>query len=165
MHENEAKLTGCKKAVRQIIVKDHGRNKPTFIITNDKEIALKDILEVYAKRWRVENKIAEMVTFFNLNALSSPIMARIHFDVFWTIVADTLYHLLANDLRRFEKNLAPTIFRKFIDVPGRVVYDGNFRIKIRKRAHTPVLKGVEKLKGPFSVPWLEGKQIQIEWTA
>lgn len=166
VHENEAKLTGCKKVLRQIIVKDHGRTKPTFIITNDKEITLKNILEVYAKRWRVENKIAEMVIFFNLNALSSPIMARIHFDIFWTIVADTLYHLLAIDLRRFEKNLAPTIFRKFIDIPGRVIYDGsNFRIKTRKRAHTPILKGVEKLTDSFSVPWLEGKKIQIEWTA
>jgi len=31
---------------------------------------MKDILEVYAKRWSVENKLAELVAFFNLNALS-----------------------------------------------------------------------------------------------
>ena len=74
-------------------------------------------MEVYAKRWIIENKLAEMVTFFNLNALSSPIMVRVHFDIFWTIIADTLYHLFAQDLRRFEKDLAPTIFRKFIDMP------------------------------------------------
>jgi transposase len=166
VHECEVKLKDCTNMFRQITVKDHGRSKPTYIITNDKKLPLKSILEVYAKRWRVENKIAEMVTFFNLNALSSPIMVRIHFDILWTVIADTLYHLLAQDLRRFEKNLAPTIFRKFIDMPGRVVYDGNkFLIKIRKRAHTPVLKEVEKLQTPFNVPWLGNKSVEIVWTA
>ncbi len=166
VHESEVNLKGCANTFRQIVVKDHGRSKPTFIITNDRDLALKETLEVYAKRWRVENKIAELVAFFNLNALSSPIMIRIHFDVLWTLIADTLYHRLAQDLRRFENNISPTIFRKFIDMPGRVIYDGNnFKIKIRKRAHTPLLKEVKKLKKPFQVPWLDGKSVEIIWTA
>ena len=166
VHESEVKLKECINTFRQIAVKDHGRSKPTFIITNNRDLPIKDILEVYAKRWRVENKLAELVAFFNLNALSSPIMIRIHFDVLWTVIADTLYHRFAQDLRRFETNIAPTIFSKFIDMPGRVVYDGNnFTIKIRKRAHTPILKGVKKLQKPFPVPWLSGKTLEILWTA
>ncbi|MCP3925817.1 MAG: transposase [Desulfobacterales bacterium] len=166
VHESEVKLKQCNNTFRQIAVKDHGRSKPTFIITNDKDLSMKDILEVYARRWRVENKLAELVTFFNLNALSSPIMIRIHFDILWTLIADTLYHRFARDLRRFETNIAPTIFRKFIDMPGRVVYDGDkFVVKIRKRAHTPVLKEVEKLHKPIKVPWLSGKTVEIVWTA
>jgi len=166
VHESEVKLKDCRNTFRQIAVKDHGRNNPIFIITNNKDLSMKDILEVYAKRWRIENKLAELVAFFNLNALSSPIMIRIHFDILWTLIADTLYHRFAQDLRRFEKNIAPTIFRKFIDMPGRVVYDGNkFSIKIRKRAHTPILKEVEKLQNPFQVPWLSGKTVEIVWTA
>jgi len=120
---------------------------------------------VYAKRWHIENKIAELVSFFNLNALSSPLMIRIHFDILWTMIADTLYHVFANDLRRFEKELAPTIFKKFINMPGKVVYDGNrFIIKIRKRGHTPILKSVDKLVKPFAVPWLKNRSIEILWT-
>ncbi|MBS1259360.1 MAG: hypothetical protein MAG551_02430 [Candidatus Scalindua arabica] len=166
VYESMVKLKGCENTFRQVAVKDHGRSKPTFILTNDKELPLKDILEVYAKRWRVENKLAEIVTFFNLNALSSPIMIRIHFDILWTMIADTLYHRFAQDLRRFEDNIAPTIFRKFINMPGRVVYDGNkFMVKIRKRAHTPILTGVEKLQTHFTVPWLDGKSVEIVWTA
>jgi hypothetical protein len=38
-------------------------------------------------------------------------------------------------------------------------------IKIRKRAHTPILKGVDKLSKPFQVPWLDNKTIKILWTA
>jgi len=166
VHESEVTLKNCSNTFRQIAIKDHGRSTPTFIITNNNELSIKDILEVYAKRWRIENKLAELVAFFNLNALSSPIMIRIHFDILWTLIADTLYHRFAHDLRRFERNVAPTIFRKFIDMPGRVIYDGNkFVIKIRKRAHTPVLKEVEKLQKPFRVPWLSGKTVEIVWTA
>ena len=166
VYESEVKLKGCGNTFRQVVVKDHGRNKPTFILTNNRELPLKDILEVYAKRWRVENKLAELVAFFNLNALSSPIMIRIHFDILWTMIADTLYHRFAQDLRRFENNIAPTIFRNFINMPGKVIYDGDkFLVKIRKRAHTPILKGVEKLQTSFSVPWLDGKSMKIEWTA
>lgn len=166
IHESEITLKGCKSTLRQIIVKDHGRENPTYVITNNKDLPLPMVVEVYAKRWHIENKLAELVSFFNLNALSSPLMIRIHFDLLWTIIADTLYHRFAQDLRRFEDNLAPTIFRKFINMPGRVVFDGRkFIIKIRKRAHTPILKGLDKLQKPFPVPWLNNMTVEIEWTA
>ena len=88
------------------------------------------------------------------------------FGVLWTMIADTLYHVFAQDLRRFEGTLAPQLFRKFIDMPGRIIYDGDkFVLKIRKRAHTPILKEVGKLKNPISVPWLDGKFVEIAWTA
>lgn len=166
VHESKIVLSGHNKEIRQIIVKDHGRDKPTFIILNDFDLSIKDVLIVYAKRWRVENKIAEGVAFFNLNALSSPLMIRIHFDILWTFIADSLYHIFAQDLRRFENLLSPTIFRKFINMPGLVSYDGdNFQIKIRKRSHTPILLGVDKFAKPFRVPWLNNKTVEIIWTA
>jgi transposase len=159
-------LKGCKNTFRQITIKDHGRANPTYIILNNNEISLKDALIVYAKRWHIEQKIAEVVSFFNMNALSSPLMIRIHFDIFWTVIADTIYHVFASDLSRFEDCTAPTIFKKFIDMPGKVIFDGSkFQIKIRKRAHTPVLLGVEKLQIPISIPWLEGRTMEITWTA
>ena len=166
IHENQVSLANCKKPLRQIIIKDHGRTKPTFVITNDWSLDVKQILTVYAKRWHIENKLSELVSFFNLNALSSPLMVRIYFDIFWTTVADTLYHRLAQDLPRYEKVRAPTLFRRFINFPGRVEYDGeSFTIKIRKRAHTPLVLGVEKLNRPVKVPWLQNLPLKIVWTA
>ncbi|OGV51082.1 MAG: hypothetical protein A3F46_03360 [Legionellales bacterium RIFCSPHIGHO2_12_FULL_42_9] len=166
VYESVITLPKCEQSFRQIIIKDHGRANPTFVITNNHELPLKEVLIVYAKRWHIENKIAEMVSFFNLNALSSPLMIRIHFDMLWTVIADTLYHRLAQDLPRFEKVRASTIFRKFIDMPGKIIFDGQqFKIKIRKHASTPILLGVQKLKNNIMVPWLDSKQISIEWTA
>lgn len=166
VHESEVMLTGCKNPFRQIIVKDHGRNQPTFIVTNNRDLALNKCLEIYAKRWHLENKLSELVSFFNLNALSSPLMIRIHFDILWTMIADTLYRRFTHDLRRFEHHQAPTIFKRFINMPGQIVYkNGLFQLKIRKRAYTPILMGVQKLAQPFNVPWLNNFPLEIVWTA
>lgn len=152
--------------LRQIIIKGHGRAEPTYIITNNWELKTKQILETYAKRWHIEQKLSELVKFFNLNSLSSPVMIRIHFDLLWTIIADTLYHLFAQDLRRFEKCLAPTLFRNFVNMPGVITYDGKeFTVKIRKRANTPILLGVKKLQTPITIPWLGNRSLRIVWTA
>jgi transposase len=164
-HESEVAIKGCARPLRQIIMKDHGRVEPTYVITNNREIKLIDVLTIYARRWRIENKLAELVDFFNLNALSSPIMVRIHFDLLLSVVASFLYSRLARDLPRFEKNLAPEIFRRFIDMPGQVRFDGrDFEIRIRKRAHTPVLLGVERLRESVEVPWLDGRRLRLVFT-
>ncbi len=93
-------------------------------------------------------------------------MIRIHFNVLWTFIASTLYYRFTQDLRRFEKSLAPAIFKKFINIPGRIIYNKNkFVIKIRKRAHTPILKGVKKLKKSWTVPWLNNLPVEIDWSA
>lgn len=166
VYESIITLPKCSQSFRQIIIKDHGRSNPTFVITNNFDLPLKEVLIVYAKRWHIENKIAEMVSFFNLNALSSPLMIRIHFDMLWTVIADTLYHRFAQDLPRFEKVRADTIFRKFIDMPGKISFDGQqLKLKIRKHASTPILLGVQKLKNNITIPWLDNKQMSIEWTA
>jgi len=164
-HESEVTLKGCSRPFRQIVMKDHGRSEPTYVITNNREMELVEILTVYARRWRIENKLAELVDFFHLNALSSPIMVRIFFDLLLSVVASAFYCRFAQDLPRFEKQLAPEIFRNFVDTPGRVCFDGeSFEVRIRKRAHTPILLGVKKLQKPIEIPWLAGRRLRIMFT-
>lgn len=166
VYESEVLLRGGSQPVRQIIIKAHGREQPTFVITNNQNLTEKEVLIAYAKRWHIENKISELVSFFNLNALLSPLMIRIHFDILWTLIADTFYRRMAQDLPRFEHVKANRIFRHFINIPGKIVFDGEmFTIKVRKRAHTPILMGVDKLIIPTVVPWLDNRQIQFKWIA
>jgi len=165
VHESRVTLINGQKPFRQLIVKDHGRAEPTFIISNNEDMKSIDILMIYARRWHIENKLADIVKFFNLNALSSPIMIRIHFDLLWTVIADTLYHLFAKDLKRFENCTPQKIFKQFIDMPGQIDYDGKgFTVKIRKRATTPILLGIKKLNREIHVPWLDFKPLKIVWT-
>jgi hypothetical protein len=165
-HESEVSLKGCPNPLRQIIMKEHGRVEPTYVLTNHRNMDLIDVLLVYARWWRIENKLAELVNFFNLNALSSPIMVRIIFDLLLDVVASFLYQRFAQDLPRFERKLAPELFRSFIDMPGRVRYDGtDFEVLIRKHAHTPILLGVQRLHHPIPIPWLEGRNLKIRFTS
>ena len=129
-------------------------------------VCIDEVLKVYAKRWRIENKLSEMISFFNLNALSSSLMVRIQFDILWTVVADTLYRRFAQDLPRFEHERSASIFKRFINMPGKLIYDGQgFTLKIRKRAHTPILMGIKALDKEITVPWLNNKKLKIVWTA
>jgi transposase len=165
VYQSKVSLIKGEKAIRQLIVKDHGRAEPTFIISNNEQLKTIEILTIYAKRWHIENKLSDLVKFFSLNSLSSPIMIRIHFDLLWTVIADLLYHIFAKDLRRFEKCVPQKIFKHFIDMPGQIEYDGKaFTVKIRKRATTPVLLEVEKLNQQMHVPWLEHTPLRIVWT-
>lgn len=89
-------------------------------------------------------------------------MIRIHFDILWTLIADTLYHRFAQDLRRFENHLTLTIFKKFNNMPDKVVCDVTaFSVKMCNRDYTPILKGVEKLNKAASVPWLNNRFVEI----
>ncbi len=94
-HESEVTLKPCPKPFRQIIMKDHGRDQPTYVITNNRDLDLVEVLAIYARRWRIENKLAELVDFFHINALSSPIMIRIYFDLLLSVVASFFYRRLA----------------------------------------------------------------------
>ena len=114
VHESWVSLRHYEGRVRQIVVRENGHDKPAFLITNDSDSPLELLVANYARRWRVENGIAEAVKFFHLNALSSPILIKIHFDVLMTMMADTLYSMLARHLRGFEECDAPTPYRHFI---------------------------------------------------
>ena len=101
VHESTFGPRDYDGTLRQVIVRGTGHDKPTFLISNDFETPADLLVGNYARRWRVENGIAEAVKFFHLNALSSPILTKIHFDVVMTVVADTLYSMLRG-LRRPE---------------------------------------------------------------
>lgn len=165
VHESRIELRGYDGEVRQIIVRGNGREKPAFLITNDFEMPAELLVGNYARRWRVENGIAEAVKFFHLNALSSPILIKVHFDVIMTMIADTLYCRLAQQLRGFEDCDAPKIFRNFVKGGGSVeVRDGNINVKFSKRAHNPVLRSVAWSTLPKQMPWLNGANLSFQFS-
>ncbi|MCL2459150.1 MAG: hypothetical protein FWF31_09990 [Desulfobulbus sp.] len=114
VNEPYVTLRGYQGCVRQLIPRGNGREQPAFLITNDFASPLEAVVGNYARRWRVENGIAEAVKLFRLNSMSSPILTKVHFDVALTMVADTLYAMLARKLRGFEDCDAPKIYRNFI---------------------------------------------------
>jgi transposase len=164
MYESEITLPRTNFKVRQVIFKDHGRQVPTFLVTNNRDVKLETLALHYANRWLIENKFFELVDFFNLNALSSPFMIRIYFDVVLTVIADTLYRLLAKDLKRFEDCTPKTIFADFINCRciGEVVGD-EVIIKMKKKATTPIFKSNDVFQKSYHIPWLGNKRLRFDW--
>ncbi|MBU4348470.1 transposase [Patescibacteria group bacterium] len=164
VHESEIPLKDYDEPIRQIIIKDHGRAEPTFVITNNRELTIKEILIIYAKRWRIENKISELVKFFSLNALNSPIMIRIFFDVLLTLIADSLYRLFAQELKGFEQMTPNKLFSKFIDTTGKIkITEKQITVVLRRKAHSPILKSLETFQKTNKVEWLGNRELVFEW--
>jgi hypothetical protein len=153
VHESTIQLRNYEGLVRQVIVRGNGREKPTFLITNDMDQPLDLLVGNYARRWRVETGIAEAVKFFHLNALSSSILIKVHFDVCLTMIADTLYSMLARKLRGFEQCDAQTIYRHFIQGKGTVtIKSDEISVAYPRRAHNPILRAVPWEKLPAQHP-------------
>jgi transposase len=162
IYESDVELKDYDGKARQIILKGNGHEKPAFLITNDFESPAEALVSDYSCRWHIETGISEAVKFFHINALSSPILLKVHFDMVMTMIADTLYWRLAQNLRGFEKCDANTIFRSFVHGRGVVGVCGNeITVTYPKRAHNPILRAVAWQHLPAKLPWLHDAKLNL----
>ena len=165
VHESLIRLRDYEGQIRQVIVRGNGREKPSFLISNDLNMSLDLLVGHYARRWRVENGIAEAVKFFHLNALSSPIVVKVHFDISLTMIADTLYTMLAKKLRGFEDCDAPTLYRHFVRGKGIINVDGRtINVMYPRRAHNPILRQVPWDSLPLRLPGLDRTKLTLKFS-
>lgn len=140
VHDKKCKLRHYEGEVRQIIITDHGRKKPAFLITNDFDLDVRVLVKKYARRWLVEQEIAEQIAFFHLNHPSSSIVVKVDFDLTLSLLAHNLYRYLANELPGFENCTAETIYRKFIENGANIVIENKkIHVQLKKKTHLPVL--------------------------
>ncbi len=164
IHESTITLRDYDGVLRQVAVRGNGREKPALLITNDFDAPVELVVGNYARRWRVENGIAEAVKFFHVNALASPILTKVHFDVAMTMIADTLYSMLARKLRGFERCDAPKLYRHFVRGKGRLqVRAGTVTITYPRRAHNPILRTVPWQHLPDTLPGLAGAKLALRF--
>ena len=165
VHESLVRLRDYEGQIRQVIVRGNGREKPSFLISNDFDMSLDLLVGHYARRWRVENGIAEAVKFFHLNALSSPIVVKVHFDISLTMIADTLYTMLAKKLRGFEDCDAPTLYRHFVRGKGIIEVDGStINVMYPRRAHNPILRQVPWESLPLRLPGVDRTKLALKFS-
>jgi len=146
VNESYTKLRNYKGEVRQFIITNHGRPQPTFMITNDFDSDIKVLIKKYARRWLVEQEIAEQIKFFHLNQPSSSIVVKVDFDLTISLLAHNLYKILAKHLPGFENCTVATIYRNFIENGAKVKICGDdILVAFKKKTHLPIL---------FEVPWM-----------
>jgi hypothetical protein len=153
---------GC---LRQVIVTGLRPESPTFFLTNDKPAALtaRDVIQTYASRNHVENRLGEQITFFHLDCLCSDVRLNVDFDLTLTVVADLLYRCLAERLRGFAQASPYTLFRKFVDTAGSVrITAEEIVVRLSKRAHNPLVQEAGLTQRTQPVPWLGGRCVRVE---
>jgi len=164
VYESMVELTDYSGTLRQVVVRGNGHSRPAFLITNDMDSPVERIVGDYARRWRVENVISQAVKFFNLNALSSPILTKVHFDVIMTMIADTLYSMLAGKLRGFERCDAPRLYRHFVKGKGQMNLDADrIVVTFPRRAHNPILRNAPWHRLPKKISWLGGIDLELKF--
>ena len=164
LHEDMVKLTGVSSRVRQIAVKNIGRDEPTLLITHDLATPARELFARYAERMIVENELDAYIGGFHLDALTSGVPLNVDLDTTLTVVAGNLCRLLALKLDRYQNATPDKIWRHFLDATGTLHITGTgVTCALNLRSHHPVLidAGFADLEIP--IPWWDGRTLRFRF--
>ena len=162
LHEDLIQLHDINAIVRQIAVKNIGRDQPTLLITNDLTTPAKDLFARYAERMLIENELDAYIAGFHLDALSSGVPLNVDLDTTLTVVAGNLYRLLARGLPRYADATPDKLWRHFLDATGTLhITDDHVTCALNLRSNHPVL-----IRGGFAdldlpIPWWQDRKLRF----
>jgi len=161
--DERIRLKGYEGELRQVTVIELGHEEPTVLLTNDFEVSCVALVTRYAQRMLIENGLAEAIAFFHLDALSSMVGLKVDFDLQITLMASSLYRLMAGRIgREYARAQAKTLFRQLLDVGATVeVGEADVVVTLDKRAHNPYLVASRLAEQPTPMPWFGGKLLHI----
>jgi hypothetical protein len=163
--DERVQLKGYPDQLRQVTVIDLGHEEPTIILTNNEKITCSALVTRYAQRMLIENGIAEAVQFFHLDALSSMVGLKVDFDLQITLMASSLYRLLAEKIGAgYSHAQAKKLFRNLLDVSATVAIEPErVIVTLDKRAHNPFLAKSRLADTPTPMSWFGDKQLHLHF--
>jgi transposase len=164
VHESAAvKLSKYPGTVRQLIVTGLGREAPTVIITNDRDTTTRHLIERYARRLTIEQRLAEIIRAFHADALSSAVNLNVDLDIMLCVLAQALTAALRQRLPGYATATPDTLQRRFLDTPGEIINDGDsITVRLKRRAYSPVLRQAD-LPTDTTVPWWGNRTLHYEF--
>jgi transposase len=155
-------LSAYPGTVRQLVVTGLGRDTPTVIITNGGALKAKAVIERYARRMGIEQRLAEAIRAFHLDALASAVALNVDLDVVLTVLADAVCAALAHRLPGYADATPDLLQRRFLDTEGVVLNHGDdIVVRLKRRAYSPVLRAANL--PPTPVPWWGGRTLRYEF--
>jgi hypothetical protein len=149
--------------LRQMVIRDLGHEEPTFLLTNQLTRSAPKLITRYAQRMLIENGIADGIDFFHMDALSSAVAMKVDCDLQLTLMASSLYRLLALKVKNgYQRVHSRHLFRDFIDATAHVMIgESEIQVRFQKRAHNPLLMAAGLDKEHHSIPWLGNKRLEL----
>ena len=164
-HEaNDIRLTSYPGTVRQLIVTGLGRDAPTVIITNDTDLPTKALIEHYARRMTIEQRLAEIIQAFHADALSSTVNLNVDLDIMLCVLAQALTAALRARLPGYAAVTPDVLQRRFLETPGQIITTPDtITVRLDRRAYSPVLRQAD-LPNDTPVPWWGNRTLRYEFT-
>ena len=156
-------LPGYDGPLRQLTIADLGHEDPTLLLTNQLSRSASHLIGRYAQRMLIENNIEDGIDFFHMDALSSAVAMKINCDLQLTLMASSLYRLLAARVGNgYETAKSRHLFRDFVDASASIEITGrDLVVRFQKRAHNPLLVAAAFDTTDVAIPWLGGKRLHL----
>ena len=163
VHEDPAvKLTSYPGTVRQLVVTGLGREAPTVIISNDHNTKTRTLVEQYARRMTIEQRLAEIIRAFCADALSSTVNLNVDLDIMLAVLAQALLAALRARLPGYAAATPDTLQRRFLGTRGEIITNGDvITIRLSRRTYSPVLRQAD-LPPATTVPWWGNRTLRYE---
>jgi len=161
--DRRVQLSAYRGELREVVIDDLGHEEPTFLITNQLQQTPVKLIERYAQRMIIENRIADGIDFFHMDALSSVVAMKVNCDLQLTLMASSLYRLLGTEIGQgYQTATSRHLFRDFIEATAQVhILEKEIVVQFQKRAHNPLLLAAGFHKKKIPIPWLGGKRLQL----
>jgi transposase len=165
VHEaNDIRLTNYPGTLRQLIVTGLGRDAPTVIITNDTDLPAKALIEHYARRMTIEQRLAEIIQAFHADALSSTVNLNVDLDIMLCVLAQALTAALRARLPGHATVTPDVLQRRFLETPGQIITTTDtITVRLDRRAYSPVLRQAD-LPNDTPIPWWNNRTLRYEFT-
>jgi hypothetical protein len=158
-----ATLSAYPRPIRQLAVTGLGHDQPTLLITNDGAAPARKIIEAYARRMNIEQRLAEAIRSFGLDALAGAVPLNVDLDVVLSVLAHTLCAALRRRLPGYGTATPDTLQRRFLSTGGIITsHRDQITIRINQRTCSPVLRQAS-LPETITVPWWEGRTLRYEY--
>ncbi|MGH7333976.1 MAG: transposase [Candidatus Rokuibacteriota bacterium] len=160
--EETVTLSDYPEPIRQFIVRGLGRDAPTVIITNDLSSSAKSLIERYARRMTIEQRLAEAIRSFHLDALAGAVALNVDLDVVLAVLAGAVCAALRRRLPGYSTATPDTLQRRFLSSGGVILTRGNtVTVRLNRRTYSPVLRQADTPE--VKVPWWGGRRLRFEY--
>lgn len=162
VHEEMVTVRGCPEPLRQIAVRGLGHDHPTLILTNDTTTKAAKLVDRYAKRMSIEQRLAESIRSFHLDALSSAVALNVDLDTTLTVWAGAAYDALRKHLSGYETATPETVWRRFVSTPGKITIGPTEVVAhLNSRTYSPVMRSADLPE--VEVPWWAGRPLRFQF--
>jgi hypothetical protein len=160
--EPHARLHAYPGTVRQLVVRGLGHEAPTILITNDRTATAKALIERYARRMTIEQRLAESIRSFHIDALASAVPLNVDLDVVLSVLAGAVCASLRRRLAGYETATPDTLQRRFLSTGGTILNRGDeIVVQLARRTYSPVLRAADLPE--VAVPWWQGRRLRFEF--